>query len=366
MPDPLRNQLQATLGSAGTPDGSLLPRDRRPLPMTRRAFCGAAARVAAGAALAPVAACDVRAFAYRHGAKRRLSIAAGNTGGVYYVYGGAIARVVGASLPRVEMTAEVTGGSVDNLHFLARGTADLGFALADTLADAVHHRGPFARSPTIPVRSMATLYTQPVHLVTFADTGIARLADLRGRLVAVGSPGGGSEVAAARILRSAGIDPDRDLRRERLGFAASAEAIKDGKIDAVFISAGAPNSAVLDLANVRGRAMRLVSTLGVLPALQREFGAAAYRAVRIPGGTYPGLHADVDAVGHDTVLVADERLHAGVAYDITRLLFDRRADLAAVHPLAAELSPGTASAPSPVPYHPGAIRYYREVGVWRE
>ena len=332
---------------------------------TRRAFCVAAARLGAAAALAPLAACDVRAFAYRHGAKRRLSIAAGNTGGVYYVYGGAIARVVGATLPRVEMTAEVTGGSVDNLHFLARGTADLAFALADTLADAVHHRGPFARSPTIPVRALATLYAQPVHLVTFADTGVARLADLRGRRVSVGSPGGGSEVVAVRILRAAGIDPDRDLRRERLGFAASAEAMKDGKLDAVFISAGAPNSAVLDLANVRGRTMRLVSTLEVLPALQREFGAAAYRAVRIAGGTYPGHQADSDAVGHDTLLVADARLDADVAYDVTRLLFDHTAELAAVHPLAAELSPRTATAGSPVPYHPGAVRYYREVGAWR-
>src|SRR5688500_3653840 len=314
--------------------------------MMRRAFCVAAVRVAAGAAFAPLAACDVRAFAYRHGAKRRLSIAAGNTGGVYYVYGGAIARVVGANLPRVEMTAEVTGGSVDNLHFLARGTADLGFALADTIADAVHRRGPFARSPAVPVRSIATLYAQPVHLVTFADTGIARLGDLRRRRVSVGAPGGGSEVVAVRILHAAGIDPDRDLRRERLGFAASAEAMKDGKLDAIFISAGAPNSAVLDLANVRGRAMRLVSTVEVLSTLQREFGATAYRAVRIPGGTYPHLAADVDAVGHDTVLVADARLEAGIAYDITRLLFERRADLGAVHPLAAELSAFTASAGS--------------------
>lgn len=333
--------------------------------MTRRAFCAAAARLAAGAALAPLAACDVRDFAYRHGARRRLSIAAGNTGGVYYVYGGAIARVASAALPRVEMTAEVTGGSVDNLHFLARGTADLGFTLADTLADAVHRRGPFARSPAIPVRSIATLYAQPVHLVTFADTGIARLADLRGRRVSVGAPGGGSEVAAVRILQAAGIDPDRDLRRERLGFAASAEAMKDGKLDAAFISAGAPNAAVLDLANVRTRAMRLVPTVEVLPALQRAFGAAAYRTVRIAGGTYPGHAADVDGVGHDTLLVADARLDAQVAYDVTRLLFERTAELAAVHPLAAALSPRTASALSPAPYHPGAVRYYREVGAWR-
>ena len=332
---------------------------------SRRAFCRAAARVAAAAALAPLAACDVRDFAYRHGATRRLSIAAGNTGGVYYVYGGAIARAVSAHLPRVEMTAEVTGGSVDNLHFLARGTADLGFALADTVADALHRRGPFARSPVIPVRAIATLYAQPVHLVTFADTGIAALADLRGRRVSVGAPGGGSELVAVRILQAAGLDPDRDLRRERLGFAGSAEAMKDGKVDAAFISAGAPNSAVLDLANVRGRELRLVSTMEVLPALQRAYGDGAYRAVRIPAGTYPGQAADADGVGHDTLLVADARLDAGMAYALTRLLFDHQAELVAVHPIAAELSAGTATAGSPAPYHPGAVRYYQEIGAWR-
>lgn len=331
---------------------------------TRRAFvCKGAAGVAG--LLLPLAACDVREFAYAHGGKRRLSLAAGNTGGVYYVYGGAIARAVGAHLPRVEMTAEVTGGSVDNLNFLARGTADLAFAIADAIADALGRRGPFAKAPACPARSLATLYAQPVHLVTVERSGISRLADLRGRRVSVGSPGGGSEVAANRILRAVGLDPERDVRRERLGFAASAEAIKDGKLDAMFVSAGAPNSAVLDLANAREHAMRLVSTASVLPALQRDWGAAAYRLVKVPRAAYPGLREDVDCVGHDTVLVADARLDEDVAYGITRLLFERQRELAAVHPAANALTLAGAVQGSPAPYHPGAIRYFREAGAWR-
>ena len=329
-----------------------------------RALAMATAAGAAGGLTGALTGCDVRDFAYRHGAKRRLSIAAGNTGGVYYVYGGAIARVVGAHLPRVEMTAEVTGGSVDNLNFIARGTADLGFALADAIADALHRRGAFARSPAIPVRALATLYAQPVHLVTFEDTGIATLADLRGRRVSVGAPGAGSEVVAVRILRAAGIDPDRDLRRERLGFAASAEALQDRKLDAIFVSAGAPNSAVLELANERDRAMRLIPTAGVLPALQRDYGAAAYRAVPIPRSAYPRMAADVACVGHDTILVADARLDEDVAHDLTRVLFERKADLVAVHRAAAALELATAVASSPAPFHPGAVRYYEEVGAW--
>lgn len=332
--------------------------------MIRRDFVRALMAAPGAAAAITLAACDVREFAYRHGARRRLSLAAGNTGGVYYVYGGAIARVVSAHLPRVEMTAEVTGGSVDNLTFLARGTADLGFALADAIADAVAHRGAFARAPATPARALATLYAQPVHLVTFADAGIARLADLRGRRVSIGQPGAGSEVVATRILRAAGIDPDRGVRRERLGFAASADALKDGKLDAAFVSAGVPNAAVLDLAHVRGRALRLVPTAEVLPALQREFGRAAYRLVRIPRTAYPGLREDVDAVGHDTILVADARLDDDVAYGITRVLFEHKSELVAVHAAGRALTLSSAVSPAAVPFHPGAVAYFREVGAW--
>ena len=329
--------------------------------VTRRDFVRA---VATAAACAPLAACDVRAFAYRHGAKRRLSIAAGSTGGVYYVYGGAIARMVSVHVPRAEMTAEVTGGSVDNLNFIARGVADLGFALADTLADAGRRQGAFRLAPTTPARALATLYRQPLQLVTFADSGIARLADLRGRRVSLGPPGGGSEIMTLRVLRAAGLDPDRDIQRERLAFAASAEALKDGKLDACFIGAAVPSPAILDVASTQGRAMRLVPLDEALPALQRTYGADVYLPFAIRAGAYPGLAADVAAVGTSNVLVADERLDEALAHDITRALFEYQAELAAVHRVANELTLAAAVTGSPVPYHAGAVRYYRERGAW--
>jgi TRAP transporter TAXI family solute receptor len=330
----------------------------------RRAFLRGAAAGAWTLAAGLLGGCDVREFAYRHGAKRRLSIATAGTGGVYYVYGGAIARVVSRHLPNVEATAEVTGGGVDNLYFLARGVADLAIAAADMLDDAVHRRGAFARAPRTPARALATLYGNHIHLATFADRGIATLADLRGRRVSTGPPGAASEIVALRILRAAGLDPDRDLRRERISFAASAEALKDGKIDAFFAAAGVPNPAVLDVASARGRRLRLVPTAEALPALRRDHGHAVYHRFVIAAGAYPGLDADVPVIGIHNVLVADERLDAVVAHDITRALFVHRAELEAVHRAARELTHASAVANSPVPFHDGAVRYYRSVGAW--
>jgi len=322
-----------------------------------------AALLAGGGALA--SACDVRAFAYRHGAKRRLSIATAGTGGVMYVYGGGVAKIVSEHVPNTEMTAEVTPGAVDNMKLLTRGAVDLAMMTGDVLADAVRRRDAFARAPVCPARTIATLYAQPVHVATFAESGIARLADLRGRHVSTGAPGSGTETAALRILAAAGLAADRDLRRQRLSFAASAEALKDGKLDACFVAAGAPNSALLDVASTRERRMRLVPLDDVIPSLQRQYGAHVYLRLVIAARTYPGIDHDVAVVGVNNVLVCDERLDETLVYDVTRTLFDRKSELVAVHRSANDLTLASATTGSAAPYHPGSIRYYREVGAWR-
>ena len=331
-------------------------------PLGRRIFLRTAAL--AGGLAGTVTGCDVREFAYRHGARRRLSIATGNTGAVVYTYGGAIAKIISAHVQNLEATAELTAGAVDNLKLLARGAVDLALVTGDALDDARRRRGTFARGPAAPVATLATLYGAPLQLTTFADVGIARLADLRGRHVSTGAPGSGTEMLALRVLAAGGLDPERDLRRARLSFSASAEALKDGKLDAFFVSGGVPNPAVKDVAAVSGRRLRLVPLDDAAPSLQREFGPVVYPRFVISRGAYPGLDADVPVVGTNVVLVADVRLGDQLAYAITRALFDHNAELAAVLRAAAELSPRTAAAPAPAPFHPGAERYYREVGAW--
>ncbi|MBI3049230.1 MAG: TAXI family TRAP transporter solute-binding subunit [Acidobacteria bacterium] len=311
-------------------------------------------------------ACNPREYAREHGGITRLSIATGNTGGVYYPYGGGIAKVVSETLPRVQVTAEVTAASVDNLKLIQLGKVDIAFTLADTLDDAVHGRGPFAKTGTVDAQTLAVLYPNYTHVVTVAGSGIERLSDLKGKVVSTGSPGSGTEVIALRVLRAAGLDPDRDLRRQALSVNASADALKDDKIDAFFWSGGLPTASVLDLASTAGITARLIPNDDVIPALQAQYGPSLYKRIVILSGTYPGQAADVPVVGVENALVVDGRMDEQLAYDLTRTLFDKRDALAAIHPEARHLAPDRAVAGSPAPFHPGAVRYYRERGVWNQ
>jgi hypothetical protein len=291
---------------------------------------------------------------------RFLSIATGGTGGVYYPYGGGIAKVLSERVPGVRASAEVTAASVDNLKLIRDHQADIAFTLADTLADAVHGRGAFAGAP-VPAASLAVLYANYTHIVTRAGARIATVADLRGTVVSVGSPGSGTEVIALRILEAAGLDPERDVRRQGLGAAESAAALKDGKIEAFFWSGGLPSPAVQDLAHASGFTLALVPSGGLVDALQRRHGAL-YFPLTIPQAAYPGLSRDVDVVGVANVLVVNRSMDERLAYDITRVLFERQAELAGIHPEARKLSLKTAVTGSPAGFHPGALRFYNEKG----
>jgi TRAP transporter TAXI family solute receptor len=306
-----------------------------------------------------------REFARTHGGTLRLSIATGNTGGVYYPYGGGLARVISQSIPRVDATAEVTAASVDNLKLIQLGKADIAFVLTDTLDDAIHGRGPFAKMP-VKARTLAVLYPNYTQVATVEGNGINRLADLRGRVVSTGSPGSGTEVIAFRVLRAAGIDPDKDVRRQGLTVNASVDALKDGKIDAFFWSGGLPTASLLDLASTIGITARLLSNDEVLPKLQQQFTPGLYFRLVIPKGTYPGVNYDSGSVGVANALVVKDTMTDELAYELTKVLFDRQPDLAAIHPEAKKLNVDTAVHGSPAPFHPGAIRYYEERGAWKQ
>jgi len=305
-----------------------------------------------------------REFARKHGGTMRLSIATGNTGGVYYPYGGGLARVISQSVPRVDATAEVTAASVDNLKLIQLGKADIAFVLTDTLDDAIAGRGPFAKMP-VKARTLAVLYPNYTQVATVEGKGINRLADLRGRVVSTGAPGSGTEVIAFRVLRAAGIDPDKDIRRQGLTVNASVDALKDGKIDAFFWSGGLPTASLLDLASTIGITAKLLSNDEVLPKLQEQFTPGLYFRLVIPKGTYPGVNYDSGSVGVANALVVKDTMSDELAYELTKVLFDRQSDLAAIHPEAKKLKLDTAVHGSPAPFHPGAIRYYEERGAWK-
>jgi uncharacterized protein len=316
----------------------------------RLASCLAAAALAAACSAAPPGA-----------PAQRLSIATGGTGGVYYVYGGALAQVLSRHLPGVEATAEVTAASVENLNFLAQGSADLAFSLADTAADAVAGRGRFPSA--LPVCALGSLYDNVTHIVVQADSPARAVADLRGRRVSMGSPNSGTEVIAERVLKAAGLDPARDVTAERLGASESAAALKDGRIEAFFWSGGLPTAAVMELAATPGVSIRLLSDADLVPRLAEAHGPL-YDVIDVPEGTYRGTPGARVSTVRNLMMVRPD-MPEDLAYRITRLMFEKKAELAAVHPAARDLDPARAAI-APVPFHPGAVRYFREAGVWKD
>jgi len=322
-------------------------------------------RLALSLLLFVIAACSGGGGDGSGGGKTRLSIATGGTGGVFYPYGGGIAKVITEHIPNVEATAEVTAASVDNLKFLRDRKADLAFVTADTLFDAVEGRDVFTGTK-LPIRALASLYENYTQLVTLTSTGINSLKDLKGKVVSIGSAGSGTEITAFRVLEAAGINPNTEIRRQGLGVVQSVDALKDGKIDAFFFNGGLPTAGILDLAHTPGYKIRMLSNAEVLPALGEKFGRSLYVLGRIPGGTYAGAEEETQVVSIQNILAVHEAMPEQLAYDITRTLFEQQAELIAIHPEAKKLTLQSAIQNSPAMFHPGAIRYYKEKGVWKE
>ncbi len=311
-----------------------------------------------------VAACNPQPGDGAAGGIKRLSIATGGTGGVYYPYGGGIAKIISENLKGVEATAEATAASVDNIKFLRDGRSDIAFSMADTAGEAALGQGPFKETGTVPTRALAVLYTNYLHLVTRADTGIAKVADLKGRVVSTGAPGSGTEVVAFRVLEALGLNPKTDLRTQALGASQSVDALKDAKLDAFFFTGGLPTAAVLDLAHTVGITAKLIPSDDALPKLRAQYGEGLYYPVVIPKTIYD-TDQDVTVVGIANLLLVSDTMPDALAYDITRLLFEKQADLVAIHPQARDLTISTATQGSPVPFHPGAIKYYTEQNAWK-
>jgi hypothetical protein len=294
-----------------------------------------------------------------------LSIATGGSGGVYFPYGGALARLISEKVPGVQATAEVTNASVDNLKLMQLGKVDLAFTLADTLAEAVRGRGPFKDTGAIgSIRTVAVLYTNYTHVIVRAGAGIKSVADLRRKTVSVGSPSSGTELIADRVLAAAKIDPRTDIVRHTLSVAESAGALKDGKLDAFFWSGGVPTSAIQDLAATPGITIAFVPQDDLLLFMQRDYGEL-YRLAMIPGGVYRGLDREVATIGVTNLLVASSSLDDELVYKITKAMFEGKNALVAGHPEARHLAPPSSIDASAAAFHPGALRYYKETGAIR-
>lgn len=292
-------------------------------------------------------------------AQEQLSIATGGTGGVYYPMGGGLAEIINNYVDGYSATAEVTGASVENMGLIATGDADFAIALADTVYQAYTGTGRFEGQGIPATRAIGSLYANMVQIVTLADSGIATLDDLKGKRVSVGAPGSGTEVNATTILNANGIT-DADFTPERLNFNETADALKNGDIDAGFWSVGAPTSSILNLATTDSIKVIALSAEQVAKARAAE---AVMAPLSLPGGIYAGVPDAVSTIGIPNVLVVSADMDDDTVYAVTKAMFENIADLRAVHPAANETTVEFTMAATPVPLHPGAIRYYEEVGA---
>lgn len=290
---------------------------------------------------------------------QQLSIATGGTGGVYYPIGGGFAEMINNHIEGAQATAEVTGASVENMGLIMRGDADLALALADTVYQAYTGTGDFDGRQVENTRALASVYPNAVQLVTLAESDIKSIADLAGKRVSVGAPGSGTELNVRALLESNGVDYE-DFTPQRLNFNETADAIRDGDIDAGFWSVGPPTSSILNLAATRDIRLIGFSDEEIANAQEEE---AVFAPYELAAGMYDGMDEAVQTIGIPNVLVVNADMDEELAYQLTQLLFENTDELIAVHPAANDTTVQFTMDSTPVPLHPGALRYFEEVGA---
>jgi uncharacterized protein len=308
-------------------------------------------RVVFGAVLATILA--VPAFA----ADQFLNILTGGTSGVYYPLGNALSSIYGKTLPGARVTVQATKASVENLNLLQAGRGELAFTLGDSLTQAwegVEEAG--YKTPLKKLRTMAAIYPNYIQIVATADSGIKTLADLKGKRVSVGAPKSGTELNARAIFKAAGLAYS-DMKVQYLPFGESVELMKNKQLDATLQSAGLGVSSLRDLAT--GDDIVIVA---ISPEIIAKTGDSAYIASVVPANTYRGQTLDVPTAAVRNFLVTHDGVPADLVYGMTKSMFANMPDLVAAHSAAREIQPDNA-ARSPIPLHPGAEKYYREVGL---
>ncbi len=295
-------------------------------------------------------------------AGKTLNIVTGGTGGVYIVYGAGLAELLNKKLG-TSASAQSTPASVDNMKLIRDGKADLAFVLSDTAYDAVQGRGAFAPPQTkADAKTLAVLYNNFTHVVVRDDSPIKTIADLKGKRVNTGAAGSGTEIIANRTLEAYGLDPAKDIERQRTGVADAAAQLKDNRVDAFVWSGGLPTAAVSDLASTVK--IRVLDQSDGVKKMAEKYGPFYFEAT-MPKGTY-GLAADVKVSGVANILVAPSSLDPALAAAILRTMFDNASDLGTIHAEAKNFKLASAVVGSPIDYHPGAIEYYKSKNAWKQ
>ncbi len=288
-----------------------------------------------------------------------INILTGGTSGVYYPLGVALSQIYSKAIPEAKSSVQATKASAENLNLIQAGRGELAFTLGDALSDAWKGNADAGfKTPLKKLRAVAAIYPNYIQIVASADSGIKTLADLRGKRVSVGAPKSGTEINARAILKGAGLSYADLGRVEYLPFGESVELMKNRQIDATLISAGLGVSAIRDLAT----SVKMV-VVSIPPAVVAKINDPAYQAAVIPANTYEDQTADVPTVAIGNVLVTRADLPADTVYKMTKAMFTHLPELVAAHSAAKAIKLENAVKGLPIPLHPGAAKYYREVGL---
>ncbi|MFZ5508730.1 MAG: TAXI family TRAP transporter solute-binding subunit [Pseudomonadota bacterium] len=292
-------------------------------------------------------------------AQQFINVLTGGTSGVYYPLGVALTQIYGKAIPEAKSSVQATKASAENLNLLQAGRGEIAFTLGDALSDAWKGEEEAGfKAPLKKLRGVAGIYPNYIQIVASADSGIKTLADLKGKRISVGAPKSGTELNARAILKAAGLSYKDFAKVEYLPFGESVELMKNRQLDVTLQSAG------LGVASLRDLATSVKIVVVPIPAdVVAKVGDPAYQPATIPAKTYEGQNADVPTVAIANFLVTHEGVPADLVYKMTKAMYDNLDQLVAAHAAAKAIKRENALKGMPVPLHPGAEKYYREVGL---
>ncbi|MFK5953229.1 MAG: TAXI family TRAP transporter solute-binding subunit, partial [Desulfobacterium sp.] len=287
-----------------------------------------------------------------------ISIGTGGTGGIYYPYGGGVAEIWSKYVDGIKAVAEVTGASVENVKLAHKGETVIGEVMGDAAVAGYTGGGKF-KGKKHNILSMAIMYPNVLQVVTLKKSGITNVEQAKGRNISTGSPGSGTNLMGEEVYKALGM-PFTAYKDSRLSFTESANALRDGTIDIGFWCVGPGTSSILDLATTH--------EIKILPFTPEQIRTIldynkTYSSVELPGGIYKGVDENISTIGVWNVMICQKSLDIDLVYSLVKALDEHNDYLRKIHPLASFTTPENAVKYSPIPLHPGAIKYYKEKGL---
>ena len=306
-----------------------------------------------------LALCFVIAIAVPAAAKTTfVSIGTGGTGGIYYPYGGGVAEVWSKYVKGVRAVAEVTGASVENVKLAHKGETVIGEVMGDVAVAGFQGLSKF-KGKKHDIYSMAIMYPNLLQIVTLKKSGITNIEQVKGLSISTGSPGSGTNFMAETVFKALGIPLD-SYKDSRLSFTESANALRDGTIEVGVWSVGPGTSSILDLATTHE-----IHIIAFTPEQSQKIldFNKTYSAVDLAGGVYRGIDKAVPTIGVWNVMICQASLDADLVYNLVEALYEHNDYLLKIHPSASYTTPENAVQHSPIPLHPGTIKYLKDKGI---